>query len=212
MGDRFGPRVTLSRIVLWWSAFTTITGLIAGFRSLLTCDSCSVMGSRRVPEQFRGDRPLVSGRGTGARPWRGLDGGIAGAGLRLWWWSRSRRDTAGGRLFSALECWASFGAAWYWWFRDIPRKMPDQRRRTRRNRCGARHAPIPAALGGGAADAQFLDDRTFVFLLLLRKQFLSDLAAYLLAARPSYGRIRQWRSRPRSHSFWAPMRTFRRDG
>src|SRR5207244_241913 len=28
MGDVFGPRKTLIRIVLWWSAFTALTGLI----------------------------------------------------------------------------------------------------------------------------------------------------------------------------------------
>ncbi len=28
MGDRFGPRVTLIRVVLWWSVFTALTGLI----------------------------------------------------------------------------------------------------------------------------------------------------------------------------------------
>src|SRR5437868_4715037 len=27
MGDRFGPRVTLLRIVLWWSLFVALTGL-----------------------------------------------------------------------------------------------------------------------------------------------------------------------------------------
>lgn len=35
MGDRFGPRKTLSRIVVWWSAFTTLTGFVSTFRSLL---------------------------------------------------------------------------------------------------------------------------------------------------------------------------------
>lgn len=33
MGDRFGPRVTLIRVVLWWSAFTAFTGLV--FPSML---------------------------------------------------------------------------------------------------------------------------------------------------------------------------------
>jgi MFS family permease len=28
MGDRFGPKITLIRIVLWWSIFTALTGLI----------------------------------------------------------------------------------------------------------------------------------------------------------------------------------------
>ncbi|HVQ42119.1 MAG TPA: MFS transporter, partial [Vicinamibacterales bacterium] len=35
MGDVFGPRRTLTRIVLWWSAFTTASGLAWNFTSLL---------------------------------------------------------------------------------------------------------------------------------------------------------------------------------
>src|SRR6267154_4057225 len=34
MGDRSGPRRVLTRIVLWWSVFTTITGVVAGFKTL----------------------------------------------------------------------------------------------------------------------------------------------------------------------------------
>lgn len=34
-GDRTGPRRALSRIVLWWSCFTALTGAAAGFLSLL---------------------------------------------------------------------------------------------------------------------------------------------------------------------------------
>src|SRR5215469_5457448 len=35
LGDRIGQRVTLIRIVVWWSLFTVLTGLTAGFISLL---------------------------------------------------------------------------------------------------------------------------------------------------------------------------------
>jgi ACS family glucarate transporter-like MFS transporter len=35
LGDRIGPRRVLTRIVLWWSAFTSLTGLAAGYKSLL---------------------------------------------------------------------------------------------------------------------------------------------------------------------------------
>src|SRR5580704_4182781 len=31
LGDRFGPRQVLTRIVLWWSLFTALTGLIFPF-------------------------------------------------------------------------------------------------------------------------------------------------------------------------------------
>src|SRR5258708_18124233 len=35
LGDRFGPRKVLMRIVLWWSVFTAATGATVGFYSLL---------------------------------------------------------------------------------------------------------------------------------------------------------------------------------
>src|SRR3954453_2601186 len=35
MGDRVGPRRVLTRIVLWWSAFTTITGVVSNYLILL---------------------------------------------------------------------------------------------------------------------------------------------------------------------------------
>ena len=35
MADRFGPRIILTRIVLWWSAFTALTGAISSYPALL---------------------------------------------------------------------------------------------------------------------------------------------------------------------------------
>lgn len=35
LGDRIGPRRVLTRIVLWWSAFTSLTGIVTGFYPLL---------------------------------------------------------------------------------------------------------------------------------------------------------------------------------
>jgi MFS transporter, ACS family, glucarate transporter len=35
LGDRIGPRRVLTRIVLWWSAFTTLTGVVTGYYPLL---------------------------------------------------------------------------------------------------------------------------------------------------------------------------------
>ena len=35
LGDRIGPRRVLTRIVLWWSAFTSLTGMVTGFYPLL---------------------------------------------------------------------------------------------------------------------------------------------------------------------------------
>src|SRR5260370_1263284 len=36
LGDRIGPRRVLTRIVIWWSAFTGLTGLANGFWQLVT--------------------------------------------------------------------------------------------------------------------------------------------------------------------------------
>jgi len=35
LGDRFGPRLVLTRIVLWWSAFTALTGAVSSYAALL---------------------------------------------------------------------------------------------------------------------------------------------------------------------------------
>jgi MFS transporter, ACS family, glucarate transporter len=35
LGDRFGARAMLARIVLWWSAFTTLTGFVSKLWSLV---------------------------------------------------------------------------------------------------------------------------------------------------------------------------------
>ncbi len=35
LGDRFGQRKVIARIVVWWSGFTTLTGMMSGFYSLL---------------------------------------------------------------------------------------------------------------------------------------------------------------------------------
>src|SRR2546423_5492297 len=35
LGDRIGPRKVLTRIVLWWSAFTALTGAVSSFQTLL---------------------------------------------------------------------------------------------------------------------------------------------------------------------------------
>ncbi|MGP0057298.1 MAG: MFS transporter, partial [Steroidobacteraceae bacterium] len=35
LGDRIGPRRVLTRIVLWWSGFTSLTGAVTGFMPLL---------------------------------------------------------------------------------------------------------------------------------------------------------------------------------
>ena len=44
MGDRIGPRRVLTRIVLWWSAFTSLTGAVTNYFVLLLVRFCFGMG------------------------------------------------------------------------------------------------------------------------------------------------------------------------
>jgi MFS family permease len=40
LGDRIGPRRVLTRIVVWWSAFTTLTGMVSNYSVLLLVRFC----------------------------------------------------------------------------------------------------------------------------------------------------------------------------
>ena len=44
LGDRIGPRRVLTRIVLWWSAFTSLTGAVTSYPILLLVRFCFGMG------------------------------------------------------------------------------------------------------------------------------------------------------------------------
>jgi len=44
LGDRIGPRRVLTRVVLWWSAFTSLTGAMTGYYPLLVTRFCFGMG------------------------------------------------------------------------------------------------------------------------------------------------------------------------
>ncbi len=40
LGDRIGPRRVLTRVVLWWSAFTSLTGMVSNYSLLLLTRFC----------------------------------------------------------------------------------------------------------------------------------------------------------------------------
>ncbi len=126
LGDRIGPRRVLTRIVLWWSGFTSITGLVTGYVPLLLV------------------RFLFGAGEAGALP-------NAGVAVARWFPLREQGRAFGillmaGQFGSALAPllvvpiqirygWrASFFAfgilgvawsvAWYRWFRDSPAEHP----------------------------------------------------------------------------------------
>ncbi len=126
LGDRIGPRKVLTRIVLWWSCFTTLTGFAPNVRALLPI------------------RLLFGAGEAGAYP-------NSSASIARWFPARERARAHGiiwmaSRLGGAISPllvvpiqarygWrASFyvfgilgvvwAAVWYGWYRDRPVEMP----------------------------------------------------------------------------------------
>jgi MFS transporter, ACS family, glucarate transporter len=124
--DRFGARLTLTRIVVWWSAMTAATGLATGFGSLVAIRLLFGMGeagtfpatarayARWLPRSERG-------RAFGLAIMTGALGGAVTQPLVV---------TLLG-LMSWRHAFAVFGAvgigwagAWWRWFRDDPAMHP----------------------------------------------------------------------------------------
>src|SRR5262245_24371399 len=127
LGDRVGPRRVLTRIVLWWSAFTMLTGAAQGLRSLLAIRFLFGAGEAGAfPNAVRSFATWFPARE------RGMANGVLFFGSRL-----------GGALTAPLalvlvRAWGwrlafvAFGAigvvwarAWYRWYRDRPADHPD---------------------------------------------------------------------------------------
>lgn len=126
LGDRIGPRRVLTRIVLWWSAFTSITGLAMGYGSLLTTrflfgmgeagafpNSCVVVSRWfPMPERGRAFGIILTAAQVGGAISPLL---VVPIQMRYGW-------RASFYVFGILGViWA---AVWYRWFRDSPQEMP----------------------------------------------------------------------------------------
>jgi sugar phosphate permease len=126
LADVRGPRRVLTRIVLWWSGFTMLTGAARGFGSLVTIRFMFGAGeagafptvarsfSRWFPRRERGTANGVLF--LGSRMGGMLSAPLALLFIRSWGW----RATFA--LFGAVGLvWA---AAWYRWYRDEPSDHP----------------------------------------------------------------------------------------
>jgi MFS family permease len=122
LGDRIGPRRVLTRIVLWWSAFTSMTGLVVSYYPLLLirflfgmgeagafpCASVAVARWFPVHERGRafGISLMASQLGGAIAPLLVLP-----IQVRYGW-------RASFYVFGLVG--VAWSAAWYAWFRDTP--------------------------------------------------------------------------------------------
>lgn len=124
MGDRIGPRRVLTRVVLWWSAFTAFTGLTSNYYVLFVTRFLFGVGEAgafpnigiTVSRWF----PISERARTMGFVWMSAQLGGAFAPLlivpiqmRFGW--RAAFFVLG--AIGVLWC-----IGWYWWFRDIPAK------------------------------------------------------------------------------------------
>lgn len=169
MGDVFGPRRTLIRIVLWWSIFTALTGLIFpsaswpwfAFAAMFAVRFLFGMGEAgaypNIARAFHNWFPYQERGFAQGAVW--MAGRFAG-GLSpfIWYALIYRTQTADGQ---AIEHWrhpfwifGCIGVAWClafrYWFRDRPEKHPSVNaaelaliRGTQNEQKGESHANVP---------------------------------------------------------------------
>jgi ACS family glucarate transporter-like MFS transporter len=122
MGDRIGPRRVLTRIVVWWSAFTVLTGTMTSYYPLLITrflfgageagafPNASIVVARWFPPRQRatmsGVNLMASQVGGAVAPLLVLP-----IQMRYGWRASFYVFGVAGLLWAAV---------WYWWFRDSP--------------------------------------------------------------------------------------------
>ena len=122
LGDRIGPRRVLTRIVLWWSAFTSLTGAVSSYALLIVTRFCFGMGeagaypnSSAVIARWFPAHQRAQALGL---LWMTSQLGGAIAPLLVvpiqvrWGWRASFW------VFGFLG--VAWAIVWYWWFRDTP--------------------------------------------------------------------------------------------
>ncbi|MEP7118973.1 MAG: MFS transporter [Acidobacteriota bacterium] len=125
MGDRLGPRRVLTRIVLWWSAFTILTGTATSFMPLLLIrflfgageagafPNASIVVARWFPPSQRATMAGVTL----------MAGQIGGAIAPLLVVPIQARYGWRMSFFVFGVAGVAWAALWHWWFRDSPAEM-----------------------------------------------------------------------------------------
>lgn len=151
-GDRYGSRGVLTRIVVWWSCFTVMTGLAQGFIALLAIrflfgagEAGALPNSARVLRAWFPD--AARGRAQGIVSTAMMLGGTLAPVV-----SQRLMDSLGWRwtFFAFGLIGLAWAGAFYFWFRDDPESHPAtneaERRLIAEGRAGdasKTHAPIP---------------------------------------------------------------------
>lgn len=126
LADRFGPRLMLTRIVIWWSLMTAATGWAAGFASLLMIRTLFGIGEAGCfPSMSRAFARWLParehGRAFGLAVMMGAFGGAITTPLVAWMLQRMHwRHTF--PVFGLVGL--AWALAWFWWFRDEPEDHP----------------------------------------------------------------------------------------
>ncbi|MEZ5399638.1 MAG: MFS transporter [Bryobacteraceae bacterium] len=124
MGDRVGPRKVLTRIVLWWSVFTTLTGAVSNYVVLLATRFLFGVGeagaypnsSASISRWF----PAAERARAHGLVWMASRIGGAVSPLLVVPIQAAFGWRASFYFFGILGVvWA---VVWYWWFRDTPKE------------------------------------------------------------------------------------------
>jgi MFS family permease len=126
MGDRIGPRKVLTRIVTWWSVFTSLTGVVSNFWLLLLTRFAFGAGeagaypnsSSSISRWF----PTTERARAHSVVWMASRIGGAISPLLVVPIQRAYGWRASFLAFGAIGIvWA---AIWYWWYRNHPSEKP----------------------------------------------------------------------------------------
>lgn len=126
-GDRVGGRRVLTRITLWWSAFTVLTGACQGLWTLVSVrflfgagEAGALPNAARVISRWF--PPAERGRAQGAM----LASTLAGAAVTPFLAALTIRAVGWRWTFAAFGATGLVWAAAFWrWFRDDPAEHPD---------------------------------------------------------------------------------------
>jgi ACS family glucarate transporter-like MFS transporter len=122
LGDRIGPRRVLTRIVVWWSAFTTFTGIVSSYSILLLVRFCFGAGEAGAYPNASAviGRWIPAGKRTRAwgAVWMTSQVGAALSPLLVVPLQLHYGWRASFFVFGILGL--AWSVTWYVWFRDSP--------------------------------------------------------------------------------------------